>query len=192
MKKTLKIVSLLCVIALFCVFLISACNFLSGYGGMRHRIVEDPNVPGKTCEVSHIYDKETKRIRIPRKMFGYKVIGIGNGTFAGCNNLTDVKVRNGIRYIGSMGFAHCEKLTTVKLPTSVTELQNHAFYKCPSLTRSVSTMPSFSKSVLPSFSPHTFIATTAMSSCTKTLGLTRTGFSSPPSNRSPPARETTV
>ena len=77
MKKNIIIISLICLLFLFISHVFSPYGFLSGYGGMEHRVVEEPDVSGKTCEIRNIEDKEIKRLYLPRSMFGYKVIGIG-------------------------------------------------------------------------------------------------------------------
>lgn len=49
---------------------------------------------------------------------------IGEGTFAGCNNLSSVTIGENVETIGSRAFMSCEKLTSVVIPNSVTTIQS--------------------------------------------------------------------
>lgn len=58
---------------------------------------------------------------------------IGEGTFAGCNNLSSVTIGENVETIGSRAFMSCEKLTSVVIPNSVTTIKSHVFNGCVSL-----------------------------------------------------------
>ncbi|MBO5983110.1 MAG: leucine-rich repeat domain-containing protein [Clostridia bacterium] len=64
------------------------------------------------------------------------IIGIGEGAFASCENLSFVKFGNNAQFkkIGDYVFASCEILLNVTIPSSVTTIGEGAFYNCESLS----------------------------------------------------------
>jgi len=62
------------------------------------------------------------------------VIGIGDGAFYYCENLTNVTIPNSITSIGDDAFISCSNLTSITIPNSVTTIGNHAFDCCVRLT----------------------------------------------------------
>ena len=60
--------------------------------------------------------------------------GTFGGAFAGCSNLTNVIIGNGVTNIGYTAFFGCTSLTRVTIPASVTNIGSSAFYGCSSLT----------------------------------------------------------
>ena len=61
------------------------------------------------------------------------VTNIGSGAFGGCSNLTSVTISNSVTSIDNYAFSDCA-LTSVTIPNSVTEIKDYAFANCP-LTR---------------------------------------------------------
>ena len=53
--------------------------------------------------------------------------------FAGCENLTDVKLNNGLIEIGSFAFEGCSNLIKVDIPSSVERIGDSAFMECSKL-----------------------------------------------------------
>ncbi len=45
---------------------------------------------------------------------------IGNGTFSGCRNLTNIIIPDSVKSIGNSAFYLCDALTDIKIPNSVT------------------------------------------------------------------------
>ncbi len=62
------------------------------------------------------------------------VVGIGELTFKGLNNLKAVKIPNSVTEIGSMAFCECTGLTSIEIPDSVTTIYYNAFKDCIGLT----------------------------------------------------------
>ena len=60
---------------------------------------------------------------------------IGKNAFYGCSQLSQVSMDGGVATIGRSAFANCMNLTSITLPNSVTELDWNVFYGCSSLTR---------------------------------------------------------
>lgn len=63
----------------------------------------------------------------------YKVVEIGDYSFARCRNLTNVVLPNGIETIGTGAFIECDELESIDLPFGLKTIKSIAFYKCLSL-----------------------------------------------------------
>lgn len=55
--------------------------------------------------------------------------------FSGCEDLTEIKIPDGVVKIGGGAFASCKKLTTINIPDSVTEIGAKAFSRCEKLAK---------------------------------------------------------
>lgn len=64
----------------------------------------------------------------------YKVIGVGDGSFYGRRQLTEVILPPGITYIGEAAFENCRALRELIIPSAVTRIGFAAFRRCMSLT----------------------------------------------------------
>ena len=64
----------------------------------------------------------------------YKVVEIGDYSFAEANELTSVKLPSTVTYIGKQAFARCNKLLTVEMENSVTEIGPSAFSNSYNMT----------------------------------------------------------
>lgn len=62
---------------------------------------------------------------------------IGEGAFAGDDNLVSVIIGPNVRYIDSGAFATCVNLKSVEMTDSVEEIGSHCFYGCTTLTNVV-------------------------------------------------------
>ena len=103
-----------------------------------------------TCEVGAVYvfsDGEGVRaeiktaidrsvageVAIPSEIDGYKVIGILESTFYGCNDMTSLIIPNSVESIREDTFSGCKGLAYVQLPDNLKELPVRCFYNCSSL-----------------------------------------------------------
>ena len=59
---------------------------------------------------------------------------IGNGTFSGCKNLTNIIIPNSVKSIGDSAFAGCYSLMDITIPNSVISIGDSAFQGCTGLT----------------------------------------------------------
>jgi glucan-binding YG repeat protein len=61
------------------------------------------------------------------------VTSIGDSAFYFCENLTDIAIPDGVKYIGISTFGNCSSLTSITIPHSVTSIEPSAFAGCESL-----------------------------------------------------------
>ncbi len=79
------------------------------------------------------YAGSKKKVVIPEKLDGKKVISIREESFSYCSNLTSVEIPAGVTNIGAHAFRSCGNLTEIKIPSSVTHIGDGAFCDCRSL-----------------------------------------------------------
>lgn len=68
-----------------------------------------------------------KHLVIPSIINGIPVIGIGEKTFSGCNELEEVWFEEGCKYIGVNAFADCKNLRKIHLPCTLKRIKDWAF-----------------------------------------------------------------
>lgn len=104
--------------------------------GLAYGILpEDENC----VEVIHaLSENHSYEIKIPERInykgVDYTVTKIGNGAFAGCEELTNVIIPNTITVIGERAFNGCIGLTSVIIPDSVITINEEAFCDCVGLS----------------------------------------------------------
>jgi hypothetical protein len=82
----------------------------------------------KTTIVKYPEGKKASAYSIPSS-----VTDIGEGAFAGCENLTNINIPSSVTTIGKDAFAGCENLTSINIPSSVTDIGEGAFSFCMNL-----------------------------------------------------------
>ncbi len=78
--------------------------------------------------------KVTIPATVRHKGIKYRVIGIGDGSFWGRKQLTEVILPQSIEYIGEGAFESCVALREVELPSAVTRIGFAAFRSCAQLS----------------------------------------------------------
>lgn len=64
----------------------------------------------------------------------YTVTGIGETSFAMCEDLQSVSIPEGVESIGEGAFYYCTGLTSIVLPSTTTNIRPYAFESCSNLT----------------------------------------------------------
>ncbi|MGN0631586.1 MAG: leucine-rich repeat protein [Ruminococcus sp.] len=99
-------------------------------GLLTYNVIDD----SRFVEITSCVSTATN-VNILPKIDGYTVTAIGEGAFAGCEQLQSVTFPKNaeLTSIGSYAFAECSSLETVTLPNSVTEIPVGMFAYCTSL-----------------------------------------------------------
>jgi len=84
--------------------------------------------------VSAVPEDTSGAVKVPTRLGGCPVRGIGESAFDDCALITSITIPNGVTEIGDFAFAWCEKLAKVVIPASVTGIGENAFTECVSLT----------------------------------------------------------
>lgn len=97
---------------------------------------------GNTFNVSGIAPSAFKNSRITtlNTANASRLKSIGAEAFAGCTQLTDVTLCEGINTMGEGAFAQCTALTTVQVPSTLRDIPAQAFADCSSLSNVVLVM----------------------------------------------------
>lgn len=64
---------------------------------------------------------------IPSSIEGYPVERIASDAFAGCSELEEIVIPEGVQYMGSCTFYHCDKLRSITIPLSLEEVGEKQF-----------------------------------------------------------------
>ena len=90
----------------------------------RYRINANNEITVSKCKVKYA---ENAKITFPAWIDDRKVVGIEDGAFENCGNITEIRLDEGIKYIGAKAFANCSELKIVKLSNSLERIGSHAF-----------------------------------------------------------------
>lgn len=121
--------------------------------------VELNQVADGEYEVAKFVGFEEESMEIPAEINGQRIVGIADEVFFQLGTLTNLKISEGIRYIGSKTFSECPdlevvelpeslekigaycfaetKILNIKIPSSVVEIGEGAFYECKELQSAV-------------------------------------------------------
>lgn len=80
----------------------------------------------KTCTASILND-------FPGIINGYSIVEIKDGAFANCTSLSEVKIPETVKKIGSNTFVGCTSLKKVTFPSAITKVPDNAFVDCQML-----------------------------------------------------------
>ena len=82
----------------------------------------------------YLYLADTTNTSITEAKIDENCRFIGSYVFYNCSRLTSVTIPDGVTSIGSSAFAYCSGLTSVTIPNSVTYIGAEVFYGCSGLT----------------------------------------------------------
>lgn len=78
-------------------------------------------------EIAKFVGFEEENMEIPSEINGQRVVGIADGAFFQLNTLTNLKIAEGIRYIGERAFCLCSDLESVALPNTLEKMGSNCF-----------------------------------------------------------------
>lgn len=121
--------------------------------------VELNQVADGEYEIVKFVGFEEENMEIPAEINGQRIVGIADEVFFQLGTLTNLKISEGIRYIGSKTFSECPdlevvelpeslekigaycfaetKILNIKIPSSVVEIGEGTFYECKELQSAV-------------------------------------------------------
>lgn len=97
--------------------------------GIEYEIKENANY----CEIVGCYSDLKGDVYIGAYYDGKKVLGIKEGAFKNCENITSVYLLDGILAIEDEAFAGCTNLEKIEMPSTLIRLGNSVFEDCESL-----------------------------------------------------------
>ena len=71
--------------------------------------------------------------KIEKIIFEGNITYLGEASFSGFKNVTQVELPDSLNKIGSFAFSHCYSLKNITIPEGVTEMEENVFYNCSSL-----------------------------------------------------------
>lgn len=79
-------------------------------------------------------DPEPKgSVVVPRSINGKRVVGIGNGAFMQCGEITSLTIPDGVTNLDNYAFWYCKKLERLEIPASLSVFEPIQFKGCVSL-----------------------------------------------------------
>ena len=97
--------------------------------GIEYEIKENSNY----CEIVGCYKELTGDVYIGAYFNEKKVLGIKEGAFKDCKNITSVYLLDGILAIEDNAFEGCTRLKTIEMPATLVTLGANAFKGCSAL-----------------------------------------------------------
>ena len=83
------------------------------------------------------YTKPVGNVMLPETVESggqtFTVIGLGNGSFYGCNAITSITLPSSARVIGRSAFSRCTALAAVNMPNTLRRIGRNAFDSCINL-----------------------------------------------------------
>ena len=86
-----------------------------------------------SCDITGFKGEANGKLKIPDKLSGMTVTGIGRRAFMGKQTILSLELPESVRTVGAFAFYYCRALQKVTLPEEVT-LENAAFGNCTALS----------------------------------------------------------
>jgi len=130
--KRVKIQLLLCVIVIVAVFFMVV---IKNYDNIDEGFTYTMAAESDDSVVITGYTGMPKKMAVPERIDGYKVIAIGENAFAELKTLKSVKLPEGLESIGKRAFSGCTSLYKITLPSTVRQIGESAFAGCSLLKK---------------------------------------------------------
>lgn len=100
-------------------------------GDFEYQVISESE---KTCRLTDYNGPKTVEMNIPGEVNGYRVVELGTDLFYGEQELTgELKIPQGVTYIGKRAFYGCKGLKKIVLPDSLQKIERKAFEFCTGL-----------------------------------------------------------
>lgn len=89
-----------------------------------------------TCVITkykQLNNTSITEIKIPKEIYGVKVVEVGNNAFKDANFLQQIYIPDSISKIGDQAFYQAKSLKSITIPGNVQTVGKQAFYRCMSL-----------------------------------------------------------
>lgn len=99
--------------------------------GIEYNVIENSNY----CTIKKCYKEVSGDVYIGAYYGEYKVLGIDEYAFAGCENIKNVYLLDGILNINKGAFEGCTNLESIIIPDTVIKIEDEVFKNCISLKK---------------------------------------------------------
>lgn len=82
-------------------------------------------------EIAQFVGFEEENMEIPAEINGQRIVGIADNIFAELATLKNIKIAEGIKYIGDKAFVSCPDLETIIFPETLEKIGAYCFSKTP-------------------------------------------------------------
>ena len=106
---------------------------VDGGAVISHGVVELPKATLEMQKRPAVTPAPTGIFSLPSKINGMPLVGIGICGMAGCDQIQELTIPEGVEFIAEYAFANCRQLRSVHIPPSVTGVAKMAFAYCAEL-----------------------------------------------------------
>ncbi|MBQ8496909.1 MAG: leucine-rich repeat protein [Clostridia bacterium] len=109
-------------------------EFLKKDGWIYYENQQKSPIPYEVTGIAdHAYDTMINPVRITKVEFHDRIKTIGEYAFAGCEDLEEIILPQGVVKIGRNAFFGCKNLKRISLPDTLTSIDSQAFARCERL-----------------------------------------------------------
>ena len=109
------------------------CSFLLDFDKKKkadYAVVSDVElnqISEEEFEISKFIGHSVENMEIPSELNGKRIVGIADNAFCCLEKLENLKIREGIRFIGDRAFNQCYSLVSVELPETLEKVGEFCF-----------------------------------------------------------------
>ena len=119
---------------LIVLFSVSGCNGINQILGLIRYSQEYEFIAYDDGVELFKYNGSSSSVTIPATYGNKKVLRIGDDSFSGNKNITNIIIADGIKEIGARAFSYCENLSLISFGSTIERIEQYAFTCCDSLT----------------------------------------------------------